>query len=280
MPRKEGEVRLLALCAALTVGVVLSWPVAAEAAPAKASRKQPESPASLRRKVQARMESLDFEAALPLLKQLLASPELSPRERAEAQVDLAITYVNLGENQEAVRAFKAALESYPDVGLPAGTSPKIRRLYEEAREARIPPKPPVKPEVAQPAPPPPAVKVERPVVAAPAVTQPAPGGRNLTLPAVAFGVAAAAGLVGAGAATLSNGTARELQSALHDTREADALVQRHGAFATTAYASYALAGIAAVTGVALLAFGPGQDKVAVGATLTGSGGVAAIAGRF
>jgi hypothetical protein len=123
--------------------------------------------------------------------------------------------------------------------------------------------------------------VEPPAVAAaPGGTRKAPGGRSLTLPVVAFGVAAAAGLVGAGAATLSNGTARELQSALHDTSEADALLQRHGTFTTAAYGSYAVAGIAAVAGVALLAFGPGQDRVTVGVAFTGSGGVAAVAGRF
>jgi hypothetical protein len=140
---------------------------------------------------------------------------------------------------------------------------------------RRPPPPDLKP------PPPPApapVPSSSALAHAPAVE--ARRGRDFTFPAIAFGVAALSGLVGAGTATVSNGAATELRSALHDGATAEALAGRQGTFAVAAYASYALAGVAAITGVSFIILGVGEQKVSAAAVLTGSGGAAALRVRF
>jgi hypothetical protein len=280
-------VRALAQCAVLFLWVGLAWSTLALAgpAPSKASRKAPETTSSLRRKAQASMAGLDFEAALPLLQQLLArSEELSPKERAEVQVELGVTYVNLGRNVEAQRAFEAALDDDLQVAFPAGISPKIRQVFESARASRLPPpvatpRRPPPPDLKPPPPPAPApVPSSSALAHAPAVE--ARRGRDFTFPAIAFGVAALSGLVGAGTATVSNGAATELRSALHDGATAEALAGRQGTFAVAAYASYALAGVAAITGVSFIILGVGEQKVSAAAVLTGSGGAAALRVRF
>ena len=64
--------------------------LALAAAPARAAA----GPEALVEKAQAKMKSLDFEAALPLLEQALASPKLSPALRGTALISLGITHFN------------------------------------------------------------------------------------------------------------------------------------------------------------------------------------------
>ena len=94
------------------------------------------SPAELQKKARARMKSLDFEAALPLLEQLRELPGLEAPLLAQALVDLGITFVNLGRPDDARKSFDAALDANEQVPFPSSAPPKIRRLFDEAKEAR------------------------------------------------------------------------------------------------------------------------------------------------
>ncbi len=243
------------------------------------------SPAELQKKARARMKSLDFEAALPLLEQLRDLPELEGPLRAQALVDLGITFVNLGRPDDARRAFDAALEVNGQVPFPPGVPPKIRRLFDESKEARLarlnpPPTPPVV--VPEPAPvkaePPPA-RVE--IIHLEPTPPPPPPPRRVVLPAVL--VAAGVLSLGAGIATAyaSQNAGRVLAAGLHTSAQAQTLQTRRTGYATASYACYSAGAALAVVGAALFTFsGPGLGKTEVSGMIAGESGGVLVRGEF
>lgn len=123
-------------------------------------------PATTLEKARAKMRSLDFEAALPLLQRVLESEKLTGPQRAAVLIDLATTRLNLDETDEARESFARALDADPDVSLPKGTSPKIQDLFDEVRKRREAPPPP--PPAAAPVEPEPAVREVKAVEPEPA----------------------------------------------------------------------------------------------------------------
>lgn len=166
----------LAVAAAAFASITVPSPARAAAAgrataAPKAVSKPAEAVKTLLRRARARMQGLDFEAAVPLLRQTLASPAVDGRWRAEVLVDLGVCYVNAGLADDARKAFDEALGIEPSVGLPPGSPPKIASLFQAVRDGRLavasPPPPKVGLVVAPPPIPPPAA-TPPPLVAAPA----------------------------------------------------------------------------------------------------------------
>jgi thioredoxin-like negative regulator of GroEL len=91
-------------------------------------------PATTLEKARAKMRSLDFEAALPLLQRALESDELAGPERAAVLIDLATKHLNLGETDEAARA-SPAHDAGSDVS-PKGTAHRSGLSMRSASAAR------------------------------------------------------------------------------------------------------------------------------------------------
>jgi tetratricopeptide (TPR) repeat protein len=237
-------------------------------------------PVELQKKARARMKSLDFEAALPLLEQLRELPALTPPVRSGVLVDLGITFVNLGRADDARKAFDEALELNPDVPFPSGVPPKIRRLFDEAKEARLvrlnPPPVAVAPEPVAPKSEPLAPKAEAPprVISEPSVARP----RMVVAPVVLLVGGAAA--IGAGVATAlaAQSASRELSAGLHSSSEAQALLSRRSSLGMASYVCYGVGAAMAVTGAALFAFSGSRQQVS--ALVTPSGAALMVTGEF
>lgn len=241
------------------------------------------NPVDLQKKARARMKSLDFEAALPLLEQVRDLPGLEAPLKAQVLVDLGITFVNLGRADDARKAFDEALDAQADVAFPSGVPPKIRRLFDEAKEARVarlapkpePVAPPPKPEppVAEvkPAPPPPPVAV----VAPPPPVEAKP--RMVLLPAVLAG----AGLLtlGAGVSTAlaAQNADRKLSGSLHSSSDAQRLLGNRSTYGLASYVCYGAGAALLATAAALFVFS-GSSGTSASAVLTPDGAAVAVRG--
>ncbi len=216
------------------------------------------------------MKSLDFEAALPLLEQLRDTPNVDP----SVHVDLGITFVNLGRAEDARKAFDDALASNPNVPLPAGVPPKIRKLFEDVKAARavapLPPPPAVTVPKEEPPPPPAAVLV------APVEVQ---RERMLLAPAVLLGSGAVFILAGASTAMAAQSAGRELSESLHTSAEAQALLSSRASLGTSSYVCYGLGAALAITGAAIFVFSGGTTPQ-VSAFATPGGGAVSVQGAF
>ncbi len=218
-------------------------------------------PAALHKKAKSRMKSLDFDAALPLLEQLKADPSLPADRRAEVLLDLGITHVNLGQVEEAKRDFDDALGFSDAARPPASASPKVQRVFEEARDARqlrLNPPPPLEPKPEPPPPPPKAQLVPEPKPEAPVVVEappPSPPRQRMVVLPIALAAAGVAA-IGAGAylAVETQGIARELQGSLHASADVMSLQSRRSTFGAMSYVGYGLGAALLVAAAALFVF--------------------------
>lgn len=217
----------------------------------------------LQKQARARMRNIEYELAIPLLERALTS-DLSRPQRAELQADLGISYANLGDTERARTAFEAALRANALLDLPVGTSPKIRKLFDELRAQGA--------QATAPAP---------SIIVAPSE----PVGSLVKPIDFVMGGAVVAGVI-AGVITgvISSNAAGELQSGLHDRATVDSLSGRQRLYAITSVATYAAAGAAAITELALILFmnrradsasALSASAISVSAALWPSGGGAA-----
>ncbi len=242
---------------------------------ARAGPLSPGAAASLQRRAHAKMKQLEFEAAIPLLERVLQSSALSPAGLAKVNVDLGVSLANLGRDDDARRAFEQAVKRDAKVELAGDVSPKIRALFDDAKQAaQPPPAPPPEPALViqappRPTPPPaPVAAVEAP--------RPSPS-RGLVVPIALEAVAAAALGVGIGTGVASAGAAHSLQASLNPRSTVDGLVAQQGTLAAVSITSYVVAGVAAIAGVAVyLLEGRPADKEAA----AGSGAALPLAVSF
>lgn len=261
-------------------------------APAKAAAKKPtkatkpEDAASLHAKARARMQNLDYEQALPLLQQALAMPDLQPSRKVELLIDVGISDVNLARNDDARRAFEDALATDPNAILPAGTSPKIKSLFQSVKEAKFAPPPPPTPKPVEVKPePPPVVTVAPPPPTEPMVaTKMKPESRNLALPIILGIVAVGAAGAGVGTGIVSQDAAKDLRSGLHTTSEVESLQSKRTTMGITSIVGYSVGGAAAIGTILAIALGGPSNKptapVAASAVITPTGGGASVAFKF
>jgi hypothetical protein len=104
----------------------------------------PETPATVESAVAAgvrQVEDGDFEAAVPTLESAIARLRGDParvRLLVQADIQLAVAHVALGDTPAAVQAFTEALTVDPRLRLPAERfSPKVLRAFETARAQRL-----------------------------------------------------------------------------------------------------------------------------------------------
>jgi tetratricopeptide (TPR) repeat protein len=88
-----------------------------------------------------------YDQAVQLLSKALKQKDLDQSRRLGALQYLAFSQVALGEHQAAKEAFIQLLTEQPNFQSPAGTSPKIVEVFEEARKNVAPPPPLVLPSV-------------------------------------------------------------------------------------------------------------------------------------
>lgn len=248
-------------------------------------------------KAHARMKSLDYEAALPLLQKALASPKLTGRARAGALIDLAVTQINLGDATGARLSFDAAIAEDASVPLPKSASPKIVEMYNEALERSRPPPPPVeaKPEPpVEPAPkqtdttPPTSSQPPVEAAATPAKVEVASAAAPATSPLRAPGWA----LLGGGLALAAGGGVTLFLAKSEDSKltaggfatgkDIQAAFERRSTYNLTAVSLAAVGGLAAVVGVILVALpGPSPHAVtSVGVVPSAQGATVFASGRF
>lgn len=214
------------LIATLVVVALSPSPIAAaEPAP------QANEVAELQKQARAKMRSIEYELAIPLLERALVA-DLSQPQKAELNADLGICYASVGETERARSAFDRALKANILLDLPVGTSPKIRQLFESARAERSK-----------------ASAKETTVVMAPSE----PVGTLVKPVDFVLGGAVVAG-VAAGIITgvISSNAASDLQNSLHDRAAVDSLNNRRRTYAIASVCSYAFAGAAAVTELVLV----------------------------
>lgn len=137
----------------LCVGAVLFWGLAAWAAP---------NPHLVKGK--KLLNDMEEAKALESFKQALEEPGLPVKEKAQIYLHMGIAHFNLQKKNEAKKDFRQALEIFPDIKLPAMTSPKIRAVFKEVQakykadnQPKVvikppPPKPPKPPIVPKPKP--------------------------------------------------------------------------------------------------------------------------------
>jgi hypothetical protein len=234
-------------------------------------------------KAKSMTAALDFEGALPVLKALVAQPDIPPGPRAQILCELGIAYLNVGDPNGASSAFARALTFDANVTLSPLAPPKAVLLFDQERNKLAPapqaaapaaPLAPTPPAAASAAPPPaaptpaPAVSTPPPVAAPPAQKLEAPVGspepaiveapeaparRHLTLPAllVAAGTAVAFG-AGVAFAFASQGTASELSTTPHAAAVASGLLSQRTAFSAASITAYALGGALAIACLVLL----------------------------
>lgn len=234
----------------------------------------------LQKKARARMKSLDFEAALPLLEQLRDLPDLDSHLRSVVLVDLGITFVNLGRADDARKAFDEALAAKPDLVFPAGVPPKVRRVFDDTKEAReLRLHPAVVAAAPDPAPPPVApIEPPKVVVMLEPPPPPPPSERKVVVPLVLVAAGAAAIGAGVGTALAAQSAGRELSAGLHTSSEAQALLSRRSTLGLTSYVCYGVGGAMAVAGAALFVFSGSHSQVS--ALITPSGGTLRVSGEF
>lgn len=80
-----------------------------------------------------------YRKALKIFKKAFKTGKLGGARRIAALQYRAFCHVALGETDAARATFRSLLESKPDFRLPAGTAPKIVRLFEQVQAAMAPP---------------------------------------------------------------------------------------------------------------------------------------------
>src|SRR5687768_11607103 len=95
----------------LSSALLLGSPPAGAAGVGKrmAAKAREIDPVALHEKARARMQELDFEKALPLLRQAAAATSLTSVVRAQIWVDVGIVLISLDEKDQAKEAFEKAL---------------------------------------------------------------------------------------------------------------------------------------------------------------------------
>ncbi|MBL8955189.1 MAG: hypothetical protein JNK82_30710 [Myxococcaceae bacterium] len=218
---------------------------------------------ALHKKAKSRMKSLDFDAALPLLEQLKGDGSLPAAQKAEVLVDLGITHVNLGQVEEAKRNFDEALGFNEGAKPPSSASPKVQRVFEEARDARqlkLSPPPPT-PAPAEPPPRPQKAKlVPEPTFEPPiGITDPPmPKPRMVVLPAILAAAGVASIAAGAFLAVETQNLAARLQGSLHPSAEVMSIQSRRSTFGTLAYVGYGLGAALLIAAAVLFVFSGGN----------------------
>jgi hypothetical protein len=127
-------------------------------------------------------QNFEFQDALRTVERALAWPSNTPEEEVRAAMLEGVIVAQLGKADRAVGAFKRALVVDPAAKLPFTVSPKVSRLFAQAKAelAKMPKKPEPPPVVAAVAPPAPVVQPPVPAppkpapVVPPAVPTPAP----------------------------------------------------------------------------------------------------------
>ena len=79
------------------------------------------------------LNDMEDAKALESFKQALEEPGLPVQEKAEIFLHMGVAHFNLLKKDEAKKDFRQALETYPDIQLPARTSPKIRAFYQKVQ---------------------------------------------------------------------------------------------------------------------------------------------------
>jgi hypothetical protein len=204
-------------------------------------------------KARALSAALDYEAALPMLKLLVAEPEIPPGPRAQILVDLALAYVNLGDAAGATSAFARALTFDAGVALPPLAPPKAVQLFDQERRKLAPLSPPAPTRVEEPpaAAPSVAPATPAPVVVAPPEPVPelstSPARRHFTVPVLLTGVSAAGVLAaGIGLALVSQGIATDLATTPRPGAEVTAQLSRRDGFSAGAITAYVVSGALAI----------------------------------
>ncbi len=82
-----------------------------------------------------------YRKALKIFKKAFNTGKLGGARRIAALQYQAFCHVALGETDAARTTFRSLLETKPDFRLPAGTAPKIVRLFEQVQAAMAPPPP-------------------------------------------------------------------------------------------------------------------------------------------
>jgi tetratricopeptide (TPR) repeat protein len=217
----------------------------------------------LQKQARARMRNIEYELAIPLLERALTS-DLSQPQKAELQADLGISYANLGDTERAHAAFDAALRANALLDLPVGTSPKIRKLFDELR-AR-------------------GAKASAPLPSIVVAPSEPVGSLVKPIDFVMGGAVVAGVIAGVITGVVSSNAAGELQSGLHDRATVDSLSSRQRLYAIASVSSYAAAGAAAITELALILFMNRRadsasvisaSAISVSASLLPTGGAAA-----
>jgi hypothetical protein len=229
-------------------------------------------------KARSMTAALDFDGALPVLKSLVAQPDIPPGPRAQILIELALAYVNVGDQGGASSAFARALTFDANVALPPLAPPKAVQLFEVERQKLAPaPQPPAQPQAPATAPapspspapapvspsaaPPVAVPAPRQTEAAVAPPEPAivdaehevPMRRHLSLPALLTAAGAAVALGGGIAFAFgSQDAAAQLSGSPHPSAVASGLLSERTAFSAASIAAYAVSGALAIACLILL----------------------------
>jgi len=220
----------------------------------------------LQKQARAKMRSVDYELAIPLLERALTVAS-NRSQAAEVQADLGICHASLGDPEQARIAFEGALGANPLLDLPVGTSPKIRRLFEGVRAQG--------PKATALAP------IQAPTIV---VAPPEPVGLRVKPVDFVLGGAVVAGLA-AGIVTglTSSNAANELQNGLHDRAMVDSLSSRQRIYGIASVCAYGLAGVAALSELVVLLLRHPEPANAVsvsGAVLSTGGASATVQVRF
>lgn len=204
-------------------------------------------------------QGLEFEKCLARLEQATRWKGSSAKELTDLELYRGLCSFNLGDQQQAQGAFRAALAANPAAALPPYTSPKIEALFEQVKAELAPAAAasatsdaPVKPQL-----------LPGPDGSAPPAVEGAPaevtGGRSVALPLALGGVAVLA--VGTGVLMGMQAKSFEAQAhAAHFDSDARALADTAQERATFANLGYALAAAAATGAVVTFVLGRDPER--------------------
>lgn len=192
------------------------------------------------------LNDMEDAKALESFKQALEEPGLPVKEKAEIYVHMGVARFNLLKKDEAKKDFRQALETFPDIELPAMTSPKIKAIFKEVQaKYKADTTPVVKP---KPKPKPKPIKVPKP--------KPSDGRAALRWSAWGcLGVAVAAAGTGVAMAMLASDYEEKANDLGIPFSAAEEYHMKAENRALVANIMFATAGAAAVTSAVLFYFG-------------------------
>jgi hypothetical protein len=201
-------------------------------------------------------QSMHYEQAQKALAKAITSPGLTPEDRAQIYLYTGLCRHQSGDEKGAAKAFKEALTIEAKTELPAGVSPKARRVFErmkaEVAAEQPPPSPPPSPppeEPVKPAPVEPQPAVAPPAAVAPPVVVAQPEKTHHWWPSLlAGGAAIAAGGVGAYFGNQAVATRKSADAAMF-AGDGFKLTQQAQGQATTANVLFVVAGVLAAFGI-------------------------------